>query len=76
MDGINRTGGTQEAVVSAAVKARMERLAQEAAKYKLPGAAAGLAQKDSEKHAAPPPMNLAQLRAWVETHDGGIDVLA
>ena len=83
MDGLNRTGGTQhaaqaaavQAAQSAAAKARTERLAEETAKYTLPGAAAGM-QRKADEHPPVVPMNLAQLRAWVEHNDGGIDVIA
>lgn len=75
MDGINRTGGQDAAAVIAA-KARMERLAQEAAKYTLPGVAMGDPPGPGERPAPMPPMNLQQLRLWVEEHDGGIDVMA
>lgn len=75
MDGINRTGG-QDAAVHAAAKARMERLAQEAAKYTLPGVVVSGPPEPGQPPAEVPPMNLAQLRQWVEGHDGGIDVIA
>jgi hypothetical protein len=79
MDGINRTGGQDAAAISAAAKARMERIADEASKYRLPGMAAGAMPKPGEGEKPPPvpPMNLAQLRLWVEKEGGGsIDVLA
>lgn len=84
MDGLNRTGGTQhaaqaaavQAAQSAAAKARTERLAEETAKYTLPGAAARMQQGKADEHPPVVPMNLAQLRAWVERNDGGIDVIA
>ncbi len=78
MDGLNRTGGqTDAAVLSAIAKARMERVAEEAAKYMLPGMAMGSPPKDGERPPPVPPMNLAQLRQWVEHEGGGgIDVLA
>ncbi len=73
MEPLRRTGGTTEQAQALAAKARLERLALEAAKYTLPGVAV---PKDGEPAPPPPPTNLAQLRAWVEQHDGGIDVLA
>lgn len=71
MEPLGRTGGTTQAQAMAA-RARLERLALEAAKYTLPG----VAELKPGEEIPPPPTNLAQLRAWVEQHDGGIDVFA
>ncbi|MEH3055294.1 MAG: hypothetical protein PGN13_15040 [Patulibacter minatonensis] len=57
-------------------RVRMQRIADATAKYRLPGAGAGLQPQPDGTPAPVTPMNLAQLRRWVEGHDGGIDVLA
>lgn len=75
MDGINRTGG-QEAAALAAAKQQLQRLADETAKYTLPGVQAGAPPQPGEPKAPPAPQNLAALRQWVEQHEGGIDILA
>ncbi|MBO9533428.1 MAG: hypothetical protein J7513_10685 [Solirubrobacteraceae bacterium] len=54
----------------------MEAIAAEAAKYRLPGMALGEGpSKPGEKPQPVAPMNLAQLRSWIE-HGGSIDILA
>lgn len=75
MDGINRTGG-QEAAALAAAKQQLQRLADETAKYTLPGVNVAGAPAPGQTPAPTPPQNLAALRQWVEQHEGGIDVLA
>lgn len=75
MDGINRTGG-QEAAALAAAKQQLQRLADETAKYTLPGMTAPAAAQPGQPRPEPPPQNLAALRQWVQQHEGGIDVLA
>ncbi len=76
MDGINRTGG-QEAAALIAAKQQLQRLADETAKYTLPGvsAPAAASQPDAPRP-EPAPQNLAALRQWVQQHEGGIDVMA
>ncbi len=75
MDGINRTGG-QEAAALAAAKQQLQRLADETAKYTLPGMTMPAGGQIDQPKPAPPPQNLAALRQWVEQHEGGIDVMA
>ncbi|MFT4035216.1 MAG: hypothetical protein QM679_06545 [Patulibacter sp.] len=78
MDGLQRTGGNDNiTAVSAVTQSRaQERLAEEAAKYRLPGMALGDATASSDGKPKPvPPVNLAQLRTWV-AHETGIDLYA
>lgn len=75
MDGINRTGG-QDAAAIAAAKQQLQRLADETAKYTLPGLNAVRSGAPDQPRAPTPPQNLAALRQWVEQHPGGIDVIA